>query len=267
MSVTVPTLECRFEGKTYKISDTTFFSDRGIYSCRMEDYTLITNFDCTSLFDRLTKTLKFELRDRWRYSMHVSHGMTLSVTRSLLYARVTGGEILGYKFAECSIDGNECAYYGIIPTQHKDLKDTHLRCRLSMMAVFPRRLYVYLEHCGECSCGANGCATLQSIDRSGTRKTKFCANAIPWSKLYVMMGELDNACAEQSKEARDCKVCAQCYNCSKSVRFCRNHRVCRHKRSRVDTADSFATDVAAAAASTTANIAIPKIRDCKRVKK
>lgn len=265
MSEEVRTVECQYVGKTYKVADTVFISRQGIYASKLNDFTLLSDFDCTSMLDTIPKSLKAEMSKRWRYVMHVSHGMTLSVTRNLLYARVIGGEILGYKFSQCSIDGNECAYYGFIPTYEKYMKtnDWHSKCRITMMSVFPRRLYVYLEKAGRCSCDAPNCFALQALNLSGSQKSRFCARDIPWAKLYVMMGELDDTCTEQVKEARECAICAQCFNCSKSVQFCRSHRVCKHKGSRTVRIGKDGEKRARDEPS----IKIPKIRNCKVVKK
>lgn len=256
-----PQRECVLVGKNYKIADTTFISNRGIYLSKLDDFVLLTDFDCSSLLDTVPGSLKVSIHKNWQYAMHISHGMAPSVTRNLLYARVIGGEILGYKYMECSIDGNETVYYGFVPTQSKqeELIDTHSRCRFTMLSVFPRRLYVYLEYVGECNCSKTGCLKLQAINSSGKRKSRFCSADIPWSKLYIMMGELDDSCNEQIKEARDCDICAQCYNCSNSVWFCRNHRVCKHKGSK--------TKRKSCEGAPTTRAVIPKIRDCKTVKK
>lgn len=269
MSMSIQTKECKFVGKTYKVADTVFVASNGLYACKLDDFTLLTNFDCTSLLDTLPDSLKSKIHKRWQYVMHVSHGMELSVNRKLLYARVIGGEILGYKFMECSIDGNQCAYYGFIQSQEKNsniLTNCHRNSRFTMMAVFPRRLYVYIEQLGMCTCETPGCIRLQALNLSGSQKSQFCSRDIPWHKLYVMMGELDDKCVEQVKEARECAICAQCYNCSKSVGFCRSHRVCKHRGSRSGKAND-CSERPGGDDDDEPKIKIPKIKNCRVLKK
>lgn len=258
--ITAKIPECKFVGKTYKAAGTTFIAPTGIYCSAFEDYTVLSDFDCSALLatSRFPVSLKQALHPKWQYSMHVSHAMLPSVNRNLLYARVIGGEILGYKYMECSIEGNEAIYYGFIPTQskHADLKTTHKKCRFAMQEVFPRRMYVYLEKFSDkCDCSEPSCLKLKARIANGAQKGQFCASAIPWTKIYIMLGELNDNCAEQIKIPRECRVCAQCYNCSKSVQYCRKHRTCKHK--------PIAKDRTAA---TSSKYKIPQIRDCKSLK-
>jgi hypothetical protein len=222
----------RYVGRSYQVGKTTFISPRGLYATIFDDYTILTDFDYAPFSNNAPKSLKETLKNRWVYAMHVSHGMVPSVNRNLLHARVIGGEILAYKCTECSIEGNECLYYGIIPTNNIDIEHTHKICRFGMQAVFPRKLYIYLEMVAMCTCKRRGCYRLRAISFTNNGENiHFCANDVPWSKIYVMMGDLENNddVKEGYKVPRECVVCAQCYDCSKSVQYCRRHYKCRHK--------------------------------------
>lgn len=250
--------DCVSVGRVYKIADTTFVSSEGLYAVTFPDYTVLADFDCSRIVDAFADSLKAAIQEKWRYCMHVSHGMSPSVSRNLLYARVMGGELLGYKFMDCSMEGNETVYYGFVPTQNKyaDIGGTHKKCRFAMQAVFPRRLYVYFERVGDCDCGRQRCVKLQALDMGGTQKGRFCAYNIPWTKIYIMLGELDETCTERLKVPRQCEVCAQCFECSKSVQYCRKHRICKHKQANVIAANEESGNPTK----------IPKIKNCKTVK-
>lgn len=223
----------RCVGQEYVNGETHFLApgvNGKLYVTEMTDYTLITDHDFTEFAPYAARSLKEALQPRWHYVLHVSHGMQPSVNRHLLNSRVVGGQILGYKYMECSIEGNDCVYYGFVPTVDIDLSDSaHKICRYTMQAVYPRKLYVYLQKRCACMC-TPGCIRWLCLTSNGRRTEIVCSRQIPWGRLYVMMGDGDETFREVMKEPRECIVCAQCFECSKSAIFCRKHRVCRHKQ-------------------------------------
>lgn len=256
----IKTIKC---GRRLKIGNSIFINSTTIYRTDFNDYTLITNSDFTEYFKYAPLTLKNLLEPRWYYSMHISHGMQPSVNRNILKARVLGGEILAYKFTKCSIEGNECVYYGFIPTiapndqidnvnaancldsdddndkfnteynennRNSDFKDTHRNCRIAMLVTWPRKLYIYLSREFMCDCSP-GCSIWACRMEDYYTEIRFCVKQIPWERLYVIMGDADNETTEEIKIARNCVVCAQCFDCSQSAEFCRKHKICKHKRS------------------------------------
>lgn len=229
---------CKYVGKDYKIFDTRFINTKGLYVTDFEDYTVLSDVDFTDNVKYAPKSLKSELTSRWQYVMHVSHGMTPSITRNILEARNTGGQILAYKYMECSIEGNECVYYGFIPTIDVKIENSHNTCRFNMMAIYPRKLYIYLNKICACLCSEK-CIKWNITLNDSTTKLLVCGKKIPWSKIYIMMGSGDESCEEMFKEPRDCLVCAQCYDCNKSPRYCRRHKICKHKQTRIFDGISF----------------------------
>lgn len=222
-------------GEDFRIGDTRFISSKTLYRTEFDDYTLITNVDFTPYIKYAPREIKPLLASRWMYVMHVSHGMQPSITRNILQARVTGGEILAYKYTECSIEGNECVYYGFLPVLHSRNRlastlscGTHRICRVSMMEVWPRKLFIYMKRDFQCPCSEN-CTRWHVTLKEYPKSNQCCIKTIPWHDLYIMMGDGDRKCMEIIKVPRTCFVCAQCYDCSKSPNYCRKHRICKHK--------------------------------------
>lgn len=222
-------------GEDFRIGDTRFISSKTLYQTEFNDYTLITNVDFTPYIKYAPREIKPLLASRWMYVMHVSHGMQPSITRNILQARVTGGEILAYKYTECSIEGNECVYYGFLPVLHSRNRiasilscGTHRICRVSMMEVWPRKLFIYMKRDFQCNCSEN-CIRWHVTLKDYPKSKQCCIKTIPWNDLYIMMGDGDRKCMEIIKVPRSCFVCAQCYDCSKSPNYCRKHRICKHK--------------------------------------
>lgn len=259
-------------GKDYKIDCTRFYSKTSMYLIKMKDFNVITNAPLTeNELEMIPSEMKPLLQSRWYFAIHVSYGMGVSINRSILRARVTGGEIISYKYAECSIEGNECVYYGFIPTisPRKSTNDnlngltrrsknknkrqlnhitndnhsnnaattttsdsfegTHRICRISTKSIWPRKLYVHLYREHLCNCSENCWYWSVRLNDYNTMQ-KFCFRKIPWSELYIIMGENDAQYLEQLKSVRACVVCAQCFDCANSPIFCRRHRQCKHKR-------------------------------------
>lgn len=231
-SRTVSPKSC-YVGTTYSIGNTHFVDKRGLYITRMLDYEILTTEDFSDFASYAPKSLRRAISSRWRYAVHVSYGTLPSITRDLLYARVVGGQILAYKYLECSIEGNESVYYGFLPSidNYAVQEDTHSTCRFLMQAIYPRLLYVHLTRTAPCSCSSDCWYWKTTLSDALTEHT-FCGKRIPWSRLYVIMGELDVTCNEtvDAKEPRECPVCAQCFECSLGARYCRTHRVCKHKQ-------------------------------------
>lgn len=222
-----------YVGTTYVIGKTNFMDKRGLYITKMGDYEILSTEDFSDFVKYAPMSLRQAIVGRWRYSIHISYGMSPSITRDLLYARVVGGQILAYKYLECSIEGNESVYYGFIPSiENYSLQDsTHSTCRFVMQSIFPRLLYVHLSRSTPCSCSAN-CWYWKVTLHEALIEHTFCGKNIPWSRIYVIMGELDTNCTESvdTKESRECPVCAQCFECSIRPRYCRIHRICKHKQ-------------------------------------
>lgn len=125
-------------------------SSRDLFAIKRGDYMIIVDaaLDKRSS-DRIPLYIKPFLEERWRYSLHVSHGQTPAITRAVLSARVKDGRILAYQHAECSCLGNPCAYYGILPVKNWDsgtvpIEGLHKRRFLTDTRYWPRRLYAYI---------------------------------------------------------------------------------------------------------------------------
>lgn len=222
-----------YVGSVYIIGSTQFRDRRGLYLTKMNDYEILSTEDFSDFTVYAPESLKRALSPRWRYSVHISYGTLPSITRDLLYARVIGGQILAYKYLECSIDGNESVYYGFLPSadNYSVQESTHTTARFLMTGVYPRLLYVHLTRSTPCSCSRD-CWYWKVMLSDSLIEHAFCGKNIPWSRVYAIMGELDEQCSEtvDAKDARECPVCAQCFECSIGARYCRAHRVCKHKQ-------------------------------------
>nr|DBA13130.1 TPA: gp09-like protein [Oryctes rhinoceros nudivirus] len=218
--------KCIAIGKELKIGKDVFISKNTLYKITMSDYTIISDaqFDVSYA----PTALKPLLAKKWVYKLHVDQTVSSVITRSTLRDRVIGGQILAYRYTECSIAGNSCVYYGFIPTIVKRFDDSHSTCYISSVSVWPRKLYVYLKRGYACACSPGCCMWTIHMDNYSTTLS-FCAKKIKWDKIYVMMGDYDTSCVEQLKPIRSCEVCAQCFDCSKNTSFCRKHRICKHK--------------------------------------
>lgn len=223
---------CRF-------GDTVFHaSNERCYVTEFDDYTLITDRDFTPFLRYAPTSLLPLLQPRWRYVLHVSHGNRLCVSPDLLQARVIGGQIVAYAYRRCSIAGNECAYYGFIPTLDVTLRDTHHEPHLTLQPVYPRKLYVYLEQRGICRCSPNCVRWAMLTYRGGLGGASFCVRRIDWTDVYPLMGDM----IETDEDAeRRCYVCSQCYACQVSASRCRKHRVCLHRHDVLELPGSSAT--------------------------
>lgn len=225
-------------GREYIVGETRFMAcekNKEIYITEMLDYTIISdaNFSKNEL-ELLPRYLKPLLDSRWYYSIHVATGCEPIIDRDVLRARVTGGEITAYKYTNCSIHKNNCIYYGFLPTlvQNVDVRSLeggHRICRVGMLSVWPRKLYVHLKREFICNCSEN-CWYWSVRLENYYNQQRYCFKNIPWKRLYIIMGEEDVTCIDSIKVARTCPVCAQCFACSNSVKFCRRHRECKHKQ-------------------------------------
>lgn len=116
----------------------------------------------------------------------------------------------------------------------------HSLCRLNTQRVWPRN--VYLRIIKECACTCSPeCVRVSVLTRDDVGSSKleklikpkktYCIRQIPWEDVYLMMGSNNDDVVESLvKEHRLCKTCAQCRKCSNSPDFCREHKVCRHKK-------------------------------------
>lgn len=248
-------ITCRSYGSTVTIDKTVLVSESGLplYLTRMSDYTIVTNCDFTEYIEFAPKSLKEAVQDNWIYVAHVSPTVRTAVTRATLRARVIGGEILAYQYSECSIEGNVCVYYGFVPTEGHHIADTHKRCLLSAMQVWPRKMYVYLKKESACMCSP-GCSRW-SLKMRDHGERRFCIKQVPWKDIYIMMGDMDETCVEEIKEPRQCSVCAQCIKCASSPVYCRSHRRCKHKKAQT------------LQACMSVPIVLPVMKSCKRVRR
>lgn len=247
--------ECRCYGPTITIGNTALVSstDRPLYLTDLADYTVVTNCDFTDYIKFAPTSLKAAVRNNWIYVVHVSPTIRMAVTRATLQARVTGGEILAYQYSECSIEGNDCVYYGFLPTERHEIADTHKRCLLSAMQVWPRKLYVYLRKETACICSP-GCSRWSLKLRDHTVR-RFCIQQLPWDDVYIMMGDMDETCVEEIKEPRQCPVCAQCLKCANSPVYCRTHRKCKHKKVKIYDPDTMMP------------LSLPVIKRCRKIRR
>lgn len=218
----------------------TFYKDSessGLWSTKMKDYTIITNADFSDYIHLAPTSLREIVQENWQYVLHVANNVSPSVTRSTLQSRVLGGQILAYSYTPCSIEGNQCVYYGMLTTKEEDLEYSHKICRISSTQVWPRKLYVYLRKGAFCNC-STGCFAWGSLRRTAREYNsgvyryaclKRCGDAF-WRNIYVMMGEGDECSYDAIKEggARTCEVCTQCFECSQRPTYCRKHKTCKH---------------------------------------
>lgn len=225
-------LMCIKQGKTLTIDKYQFFDNINLYTTEFRNYTLITTRDFTPYMEYAPLDLIKTLQKHWHYGVHVSYGMAPLITRETLNMRVNGGKLLAYKYIECSIEGNECSYYGFVLSRKTDdimsRLVTHRDCRIAATAIWPRKLYIYLRYLGPCICSSN-CTIWSICMKDGETYRSFCIKKIPWSDCYVMMGEQNTDYIDELREPRSCSVCAQCYDCSRKPTYCRKHRVCKHK--------------------------------------
>ncbi|ATY70214.1 GrBNV gp09-like protein [Tomelloso virus] len=221
------TLECLPVGKEYRIGNGIFISKSSLYKIEFDDYTLIT--DAPFKIENAPKELKPLLRKRWIYKLHVNSTLAPIIKRSVLLDRVIGGQILAYRYTECSVAGNSCVYYGFVPTIAKTFQDSHSTCYVAAKELWPRRLFIYLKVGYSCNCGEKNCTTWNGDTVNYPTREAFCAKKIKWDRLYIMMGDSDKSCLEIIRPFRSCEVCAQCFACSNSMDFCRKHKKCTHK--------------------------------------
>nr|AHW98304.1 GrBNV_gp09-like protein [Nilaparvata lugens endogenous nudivirus] len=249
---------CVYIGPKVNLGNTTLLASspsNNFYITECSDFTLVTNADFTPFipYSLPVDGFKATQAENWRYILHISHGFRLAVTRDHLRARVTGGQIIAYQYTECSIEGNNCIYYGFLPTSdnwsgrkklnssevdaiddsENNYNGTHSTCIVPACKVWPRRLIVYLER--ECACDCSSTCFRWCVRlRDSTFQHRVCGKKIPWSKVYIMMGDLevnshDTLSHQFLRKPRVCAVCAQCVKCSNSPMFCRKHRICKHK--------------------------------------
>lgn len=224
----------RTDGNTITIGKTEIISTSSFYIMEYDDYTLVANVDLTPYYNKFPKELKPLLQSRWHYVLHVSHGMTPSITRANLQARVRDDRVLAYKYTECSIEGNEAVYYGFIPVDPPETRyGTHRKNHFALQAIWPRKLYVYINYAYTCPC-SSGCSIWQVTTSDGSSLKYYCIKRIPWHLVYVMLGSIDDTCTENVRSTRLCIVCAQCVRCAKSPTFCKTHKKCNHKKQTLD---------------------------------
>jgi len=140
----------------------------------------------------------------------------------------------------------------------------HSLCRLNTQRVWPRNVYLRITKECACTCSPE-CVRVSVLTRDDVGSSKlekiikpkktYCIRQTPWEDVYLMMGSNNDSVVESLvKEHRLCRTCAQCRKCSTSPVFCREHKVCRHKK----------PIVTEGLVNTTKNN-VPKIKQCKRV--
>lgn len=268
------------------------------YVTKMKDYTILSDFDVSPFVNvRSSKnggggggTVPLEIRntlsERWIHSLHIRPTVQDLLTRNTLKTRVNGGQIVAYHYKECSIESNECVYYGFVPSTNilnGKTEGAHMKQIINSNHVWPRQLFVRAVKSTACSC-SNTCikvgielfsrTTKASLDVESNRNNDiidantatttasgpscllsyYCIKAVPWHDIYLMMGDADEDCEEnQNKQNRVCSICSQCYKCSIRLEFCEAHKVCRHKQTVVD--KNYLTQ-----------IVIPRIKKCNKLK-
>lgn len=228
-----------------KIDNVKFISDSKLFLAKMSDYNIISNIDFSKVLNKdidelitmennltLPSSIKNVLNTEWMYSCHIAHKNELNVLEKTLYARVTGGQILCYKYKECSIGGNRVAYFGFVPTKIKVnlVKCMHRKPLFSKLTSnWPRELYIYLKYLGPCPLSnenIHDCHGYFNVKLRNGKKKNFCFKKIPWNKVFIMMGEMKDC---NSKRPRDCVICNSCTLCRKMPVYCRLHKVCSHQ--------------------------------------
>lgn len=198
---------------------------------RMKDFTIISNFNLNAYTSYIEKKIKPQMKDRWIHSFHVGPTTQELITRKMLQAREDDGQIVAYHYKEFSMEGNECVYFGYIPSTNITFSSgSHVRSVITVNQVWPRQLFVRLVKTTACECSAQ-CIRVsvelfsQSTDtRPSALKTVFCVKRIPWKDIYLMMGDTIEDSGELYKKNRVCNVCAQCIKCSLMSTFCNAHR-------------------------------------------
>lgn len=293
--------KCVCVGPKITLGQTVLFSDKSValYTTVCDDFILVTNSDFTPFIDYLPDGgLKNALASNWHYVLHISHGHRIAITRDHLRARIAGGQIIAYQYTECSIEGNECVYYGFLPTytnwsnkryiikssdddidtntttnsgEQQQYDGTHRTCLISSCKIWPRQLIVFLER--ECGCDCSPKCSRWSVRlRDTTIRRRVCGKNIPWSEVYVMMGDLEansgDSLVNQMRQPRFCPVCAQCIKCSTSPIFCRKHRRCKHKSINVFDSDGELTNIETKDCIVALNNKLKhsKIKQCLRIK-
>jgi len=138
----------------------------------------------------------------------------------------------------------------------------HSLCRLNTQRVWPRHMYLRIIKECACSCSEQ-CVRVSVLTRDDVLgptklvklikpKNTYCIRQIPWEDTYLMMGSNNDSVVESLiKENRLCKSCRKCSN---SPVFCREHKICRHKKSAVAERLVNAT-----------SDHIPQVKKCKRI--
>lgn len=224
---------------------------------RLIDYVIISNFNLNRHLATIPKKIKSQMVSRWIHSLHVRPSTQDLITRKMLQARSDGGQIVAYHYKEFSIEGNECVYFGFLPsTGITPSSGAHLRPVITTTQIWPRQLFVKLIKITACECSTN-CVRV-AIELFSTSlnlkmtQTIFCIKQVPWADIYLVMGDANTDSGELYKKNRICSVCAQCIKCSTMTTFCNAHRECKHKRVQVD-------------AEYLTKVAIPSIKDCNRI--
>lgn len=141
----------------------------------------------------------------------------------------------------------------------------HKTSVINVQHIWLRKLYVNLTKSSMCPC-SEGCVKVSIVERNrmtatkyrtvGPRKT-YCIRDVPWNNVYVIMGDVcDNVVENILKPHRECKPCAQCFKCSQSPTFCREHKVCKHKKHKISEQEFIMSEKLSE---------IPKIKKCKKV--
>lgn len=214
-----------------------------------EDYEIISSYP---IFDNpiesinnsiIPNSIKPLLSQHWLYRLDLKYKPDFVLDRNVLRRKVTEDKILSFMYAECSVGLNNCVYYGFLPTLTANVEminDCHKICRVSAVHEWPRKIYIefkFLDYKNLCCENLDKCAVWRVKYRDGTY-SDVCIRKVKWEHLYCFMGNsnINNGILSGGglKSNRVCDVCAQCYKCSQSFEFCRKHKVCKHKRAKLD---------------------------------
>lgn len=257
---------CRNYGKQIKIGLFEFELENAndLYITDLKDFSLITDSDITQYISNsnlINVSIREAKQPKWHYVAHLPPTNTSMVTNNTLRDRVIGGSILAYRGTWCSIEGNQCFYFGYIPTARQEFEYTHRRSCIidntdkivdNIMSTnkqtnsddddeesdeYPtmfkeqwiREIYIYgnILPTSNCICGSAECALFVTL-LDTSQKAIFCIKNVNLTDIYCIMGNIIDF-KKKNIENVDCIVCKQCYRCSRSSEPCRRHKVCKHK--------------------------------------
>lgn len=204
----------------------------------LNDYSIITNYpEINDLKAFLPLKLKPLMKSKWVHLLHPNNGSSNPlISKSIMSQRVKSGEILAFRYTECTLVMINCVYISFLPSTPTivPLEGAHQHCRVKSKSQWPRKLYVYLKYHSPCKECFPGCQRFKvMLSSKDSTQDVYCIKDVPWCDLYVMMGDVvePTKCLSM-KSSRSCPVCNQCSKCKVSTSFCKRHVTCKHEPSR-----------------------------------